>query len=262
MINVNTFKGYALGSLDGDIGTVSEFYFDDRFWGIRYLVADTGNWLVGRRVLITPHQLRATDVPTRHVAVNLTKDQIEKSPSLDSDKPVSRQFEKDYYGYYMLPVYWGGPYMWGSYPHVERDAVDDRTTEEIEHWDPNLRSSNEVTGYTLHTENGEIGHIDDFILDEDAWVIRYLVVDTGKWWPGKKILIAPAWITGINQLDSSVTVSLTTEAIKESPVYTEDAPIDRVYEQALYRYYKRSEYWTAVQETGTTTPAKTLESIR
>ena len=114
---VKTLKGYKLDSLDGEIGKVKEFYFDDKYWTIRYLVADTGNWLSGRQVLISPYALRAVNKEEQNIAIDLTKKQIEDSPSLDSDKPVSRQFEEYYYGYYGWPMYWYGPYVWGPYPY-------------------------------------------------------------------------------------------------------------------------------------------------
>ncbi|MCR4332167.1 MAG: PRC-barrel domain-containing protein, partial [Sulfuricaulis sp.] len=116
-----TLKGYKLVSLDGEIGTVKEFYFDDHHWTIRYLVADTGNWLMDKQVLISPYALVAVNKEEHHITVDLTKKQIEDSPSLSSDKPVSRQFEETYYGYYGWPMYWGGPYMWGAYPYIVRD---------------------------------------------------------------------------------------------------------------------------------------------
>jgi uncharacterized protein YrrD len=100
-----TLKGYKLNSLDGEIGKVKEFYFDDRHWTIRYLVADTGNWLTGRQVLISPYALVAVSKEEQHITIDLTKKQIEASPSLNSDKPVSRQFEQAYYGYYGYPMY-------------------------------------------------------------------------------------------------------------------------------------------------------------
>ncbi len=137
-----TLKGYKLGSLDGEIGRVKEFYFDDRYWTIRYLVADTGNWLTGRQVLISPYALGAVDNEGQSISIDLTKKQIESSPSLDSDKPVSRQFEDEYYGYYGWPTYWGGPYSWGASPHIVRDRTTwDSLTQAVKTWDPNLRDT-------------------------------------------------------------------------------------------------------------------------
>ena len=111
-----TLKGFKLDSLDGEIGKVKEFYFDDRHWTIRYLVADTGNWLPGRKVLISPYALVAVNKEEQNIAVNLTKKQIEDSPSLNSHKPVSHQFEQAYYGHFGWPTYWGGPDRWGYKP--------------------------------------------------------------------------------------------------------------------------------------------------
>ena len=119
---VKTLNGYKLINHDeGEIGTVKEFYFDDQYWIIRYLVADTGNWLTGRQVLLSPYALVAVMPEERHITINLTKQQIESSPALSSDKPVSQQFETDYYGYYGYPLYWGGSYAWGVYPYLARD---------------------------------------------------------------------------------------------------------------------------------------------
>ena len=105
LIKAKTLEGFKLNSIDGDIGKVKEFYFDDLHWTIRYLVADTGGWLTGRQVLISPYALGDPDRLARHITVNLTKKQIEDSPSLSSDKPVSQQFELDYHGYYGYPMY-------------------------------------------------------------------------------------------------------------------------------------------------------------
>jgi hypothetical protein len=121
MLNkVKTLKGYKLDSLDGEIGRVKEFYFDDQHWAVRYLVADTGNWLPDRQVLISPYALGIVDPRKQSVSINLTNQQIEQSPSLSSDKPVSRQFEVNYYESYGWPTYWSDQYMWGSYPYIVR----------------------------------------------------------------------------------------------------------------------------------------------
>ena len=191
LIKAKTLKGYALHSLDGEIGKVKEFYFDDQHWAIRYLVADTGNWLTGRQVLISPHALAAVSTQEQHIAINLTKQQIEDSPSLDSDKPVSRQFEEAYYGYYGWPMYWDGPCMWGCYPYIMRDREQPRPpTRSEKTWDPHLRSTHDVSGHHVQATDGEIGHVDDFIIDDETWGIRYLVIDTRNWWPGNKVLVA------------------------------------------------------------------------
>ena len=106
-------KGNAIVATDGDIGKVDDFYFDDKSWTIRYLVADTGNWLLGRKVLLSPIAVGKADFSSGRINVKLTKKQVEESPSIDSDKPVSRQHEAYYHDYYGYPYYWSGPYLWG-----------------------------------------------------------------------------------------------------------------------------------------------------
>jgi hypothetical protein len=143
-----------------------------------------------------------------------------------------------------MPMYWGGPYMWGSYPYIERDREKWREFSRLEKaaWDPHLRSTRDVSGYDIQATDGEIGHVEDFIIEDETWMIRYLIIDTQNWWPGKKVLISPQWIERISWEESKVFVNLTCEAIKQSPEYTE-ASLTREYETALHRHYNRQEYW-------------------
>ena len=198
----------------------------------------------GKQVLIAPYALGTVSLEEESVIVDLTKKQIEGGPTLDSDKPVSRQFEDSYYGYYGWPAYWMGESRWGTYPYIQRERENWRSApESTRSWDPHLRSTREVTGYHLQDAVGEIGHIKDFIVDDESWSIRYLVVDTRNWWPGKKVLISPHWIERISWSESKVFVSLTQETIRNSPEYSEDKLITRAYEAELYRHYDRPGYW-------------------
>lgn len=245
MLNpAKTTKGCKLEGTDGEIGAVKEFYFDDEFWAVRYLVADTGNWLPGRQVLISPHALGAVSLIKRTVAVNLTKAKIERSPDLSSDKPVSRQFEDTYYGYYGWPSYWSGPYMWGPYPGLLRESGRlGSLSKPKKAGNPHLRSTQEVTGYHIQASDGEIGHVTDFIIDDETWAIRYLLVDTVNWWPGKHVLISPQWIDRVSWGKSKVFVDLSREQIKNSPEYTGAYMLNRDYENGLHRHYQREGYW-------------------
>jgi len=245
MLNkAKTLTGYKLDCIDGEIGTVKEFYFDDRHWAIRYLVVDTGNWLMGRQVLISPYALIAVSKEKQQIAIDLTKKQIEDSPSLDSDKPVSRQFEEAYYGHYGWPTYWSGSNLWGAYLYIARDPEKRRaSTQDEKAWDPHLRSTHDVTGHHIQAADGEIGHVDDFIIDDETWAIRYLIIDTRNWWPGKKVLISPQWIERVSWSESKVFVNLPRETIKQSPEYTDDSLLTRDYETRLHRHYNRQGYW-------------------
>ena len=242
LIKVKTIKGYTLDGLDGKIGKVKEFYFDDYHWTIRYLVADTGNWYTDHQVLISPYALVEVIREKQYIAVNLSKKRIEDSPPLGSDKPVSKEA---YYRYYGWPMYWDGPYMWGGYPDIVRDIRIPR--EILRHdntWNSHLRSTNEVSSYNIQAADGEVGHVEDFIIDDDTWAIRYLVIDTQNWWPGKKVLISPRWIERVSWSESKVFIHLSREAIKNSPEFTDESALTRDYEDALHRHYNRRGYWT------------------
>lgn len=253
MLSTTTaLKGKALDGLDGDVGTVSDFYFDDQFWTIRYLVADTGDWLTGRLVLISPHALAGSHAD-EHISVNLSRKQVEDSPSLHSDQPVSRQFEQAYYQHHGWPVYWSGPYMWGSHPSIEgeraqrKEAELDPTLElppqNQKNWDPHLRSTGAVTGLHIEASDGEIGHVEDFVVDSETWAIRYLIIDTRNWWSGRKVLVAPQWIERISWKESKVFVDLSRQQIRQSPEYEEGSLPSREYEAALHQHYVRPAYW-------------------
>ena len=241
---VKTLKGYQLHSFDGKIGKVEEFYFDDHHWTVRYLVADTGHWLTGRQVLISPYALAGVNEEEQSLTVELTRKQIEDSPSLDSDKPVSRQFEEDYYGYYGWPFYWGGSSKWGEYSYIEREREKWRPLPRDEKtWDPHLRSTSAVSGHHLQALDGELGHVWDFIIDDETWAIRYLIIDTHNWWPGKKVLVALQWIERVSWGERKVFVNLSRDTIKESPEYTGEFDLTRDYEAKLHEHYKRKAYW-------------------
>jgi hypothetical protein len=240
-----TLAGYKLDSIDGEIGRVEEFYFDDKHWVVRYLVADAGSWLTGRHVLLSPYALGTVNTEGELVAVDLTKKQIGGSPALDRRLPVSLQYEESYYGYYGWPMYWGGPCIWGSYPYIAHDRREwkDRAIA-AKNWDPHLRSTSDVARYNIEANDGAIGHVEDFVIDDETWAIRYLIVDTRNWWPGRRVLIAPQWIERVSWSESKVLIHLSREAIKQSPEFTNECALTRDYEDALHRHYNRRGYWT------------------
>ena len=176
-----TLTGYKLDCLDGDIGKVKEFYFDDLHWTIRYLVADTDTWLRGKQVLISPYALVAVNNAQQSIGINLSKKQIKESPSLNSHKPVSHQFEQAYYGHYGWPEYWDGPDRWGDKPHLVRDPERWRkSSQNGKAWDRHLRSTYSVSGHHIQALDGEIGHVEDFIIDDETWAILGLPRKNGQ----------------------------------------------------------------------------------
>lgn len=244
LIKAKTLKGYKLDSLDGEIGKIREFYFDDRHWTVRYLIANTGNWLGDRMVLISPYALGSVSKEKQQIAVNLTNKQIEGSPALGTDKPVSKQFEQTFSGYYGWPAYWNGPYAWGPRENLLRDHAHWLETTSLEEsWDPCLRSTDEVGSYHIKATDGEVGHVDDFIIDDETWAIRYLVIDTRNWWPGRKVIIAPKWIGHVDWSKAEIAFNISREAIKDAPEYTGASLLTRDYETRLHRHYDRKGYW-------------------
>jgi hypothetical protein len=247
--------GFTIGATDGDVGTVAECYFDDVSFTVRWVVVDTGGWLANRRVLVSPMSFRAMDWEHRRITAALTKLQVEQSPDVDTDKPVSRQHEAVYYGYYGYDPPWAGDYLWGASPYPNLWAKPAPTPavlarerrwnwEDRHRGDPHLRSTREVTGYHIHATDGNIGHVEDFLVDETSWAVRYLVVDTTNWWAGKKVLVAPTWVERVDWDHSKVHVSVVRAQVETSPVYNPVGPVERAYEERLYCHYGQPRYWT------------------
>lgn len=248
LTNNKNLQGLVIRATDGEIGTVDQLYFDDQVWAIRYLTVDTGNWLIGRNVLISPHSILQVDWKSGRIDVNLTRKQVENAPNIDTHRPVSRQHEAEYFGYYGYPYYWDGPYMWGpAYSPVGMVAMTspNASAERIREQsaDSHLRTTQAVAGYLIDATDGEIGHVERFIVDDETWAIRYLEVATKNWWPGKKVLISPAWVERVSWEESKVFVAVTREAIKTCPEYLDSEPVTREYENKLYFHYGRPPYW-------------------
>ncbi len=251
LLSLKNLSKYKIEATDGSIGHVHSFLFDDQRWIIRYLVVDTGHWLPGRRVLITPLSLGKPEGQMEVFPVKLTREQVKTSPDIDTDKPVSRQQEIELFSHYNWAPYWGGVY--GPIPEYETHSNSKERTQEKEQSsrgtgteeesNPHLRSTKEIIGYIIHAKDGELGHVDDFIIHEEDWLLRYLVVDTRKLLPGKKVIVPPDWITNINWPASEVVLDVTKQAVKNSPEFDPSTPVNREYETRLYDYYGRPKYW-------------------
>jgi len=243
-------KGVTIEAMDGDIGSVQDLYFDDQTWTIRYLVVDTGSWLPGRQVLISPMAFHAVPGASR-LRTSLTKDQVRNSPPVDTDRPVNRQREVELAQYYGYPYYWTGPYRWGelAYPGLpvpppEPTRIDEELLARAEAGgDPHLRSARDVMGYYIHATDGDLGHVEDFLIEDATWAIRYIIVDTRNWLPGRKVLISPDWITHVSWEDSKVSVDLSRRHIEDAPEFDPSMPLAREHEEWLHDRLGRSKYW-------------------
>lgn len=237
--------GYTLAARDGEIGRVDDLLFDDEAWVVRYLVANTRKWLPGRKVIIPPNALDAPDWAERTFPVALTKKEIEQSPPLAEEQPVSRQHEIELYRQFEWPGYWMGTEIVGAWPEFFRRRQEGDEAPEIrrQEGDSHLRSLDEVSGYRIGASDGEIGHLEDLILEDQEWWAVYLVVDTRNWLPGRKVIVSPQWVERFDWAAHEVTLAMDRDNIARSPEFDPATPVNRDYEEMLYDYYGRPKYW-------------------
>lgn len=244
--NINGLIGHKIHAADGELGKVDEFLFDDRTWEIRYMVVNTGNWLSGRKVLISPAALKAPVWKSKTFPVALTREQVRNSPDIDTDKTVTRLHELELHKYYAWPLYWGDNLYAGTlsggmiFPKImeQEDRTGKPETAEPPE-ESHLQSTREVAGYSLHAADGPIGHVEDYIVDDQKWAIRYLVAGTGAWLPGRKVLISPHWLEKVEWETSEVFLDLTRLAVEASPEFDPAVPVSEDYESELYDHYGR-----------------------
>jgi uncharacterized protein YrrD len=261
----HTLQGATLAASDGDIGKIREFYFDDDQWIVRYLVIETGSWLAGRKVLITPRVLGEIDPQAVTVSVALSQEEVRRAPSIDTDKPVSREHEEQLHRHYDWNPYWpaadvaSGTMLIPSAlapapafappPEFSQNLRPDAPPDPPEaRGNPHLRSSAELlNGYTMHAQDGEIGVVQDFIIDDSDWRLCYLVIHTGMLFLGKDVLLAPRWIEAISANHAEIFVKLPRASIKEAPEYNSSVPLSHAFEQRLHDHYHHKEYSEAVE---------------
>lgn len=277
LLSINNLRGYNILATDGEIGTVDDFYFDDRAWQVRYMVVNTGKWLPGRRVLVSPAAIGQADWNTRMLPVGLTREQVKNSPDIDLARPVTRQQEQALHDHYGWTVYWHGvgpkpgsetadrraaetgdisqppqppqAYWHGLGPPVTAEGEDVYPGSGVELKPPqpesesDLHSMKDTTGYSIQATDGEIGRVEDFMVDEQSWRVHYLLVDTGAWLPGRRVLLALPGIERISWPESKVYANLSRQQIKDSPAYDPALPLERQYESRLHDHYGWPYYW-------------------
>lgn len=258
--NMNDLKEYEIVAIDGSVGSIKDFLFDDFAWVVRYFVVETGNWLLSKRVLLSPIAIQKPNWGNKVLPVSITQNQVENSPDINTAKPVSRQHEIEYLGYYGYPLYWSEVGLWGDnmYPcslnqndaekqqnleNLTNEKRDASPADQNQDEDSNLRSCTEVMGYHVHATDGDIGHISELLVEEGTWAVRYLVVDTTDWWGGYKVLITPECINEIIWVDNSVTINLSRESIKKAPLYQSTEQLNRHCEGISYKDYGLTSYW-------------------
>jgi hypothetical protein len=244
------FKGFSIEASDGKLGTVSDFLFDDSTWKLRWLVIQTGNWLKDRKVLVHPSAIDKADLPNNTLLVKLTRDQVEKSPGIATDEPVSMKMEYRLSAYYGMPPLQGGMYGGGTAIAMPMGFP---TTDHA--GDPHLRSLAAVTGYSIHASDGAMGHLESFLIDDESWDIRYLVANTRDWWFGRQVLLSPASVREILWEQHELRLNLTGYKIKGSPHWEPTGLLDRTYEHMLQAYYGWPAKFLPAEQGAATIPA-------
>lgn len=244
-------KGAKVQANDGDVGTVNDFFFDDETWTVRYLALDTGIWL-GRVVVIPVAAVGAPDWNGNTLPINLLREEIENAPDVFDVQKLTRQLEADVHAYYGYPHYWGGPelWAWAGRPAALASPPPPEYIPSPGVLDPLITSvfgSSEVSGYHIHAQDGEIGHIDDFVIDDETWSIRYLQLDTSNWIGGKTVLLGAPWVGRIDVETGLVHAGLKRDQIEQAPEFDPKRPIDREFEQRLHYHYGQAGYWEHVR---------------
>jgi hypothetical protein len=261
--SMRELTGCAISATDGTVGHVSDCYFDEQRWALRFLVVETGSWLATRKVLISPYAIARADWTGRVLAVSITREQVRASPDIDTDKPVSRQHELKFLRHFGYPDYWLGGGLWGSaaYPGamltgvgysasgaqflVEQAAAasPEGTAAQASEAGPHLRSGNTLLRYHIEARDGGLGQVKGLLFDEDSWAIRYLIVETSSWWLGHQVLLPPDWIQDLSWADATISVSVAREAVRNAPVYDSSVPLSREQEQSFFEHHGRAGYW-------------------
>jgi hypothetical protein len=237
-------EGFAIDAIDGHIGKVVDFYIDASAWAIRYLVVALGSSHPHRDVLISPVAVNEADWQGKMFPVALTQAQVNGSPDIDTHKPVSRQQEMGYLGYYGYGAYWGGGGLWGAglYPDLLQGGRQEKiegSTDMRAHSDPHLRSGNALLRYYVQATDGDIGHVQGMMVDERSWAIRWLIVNTSNWWLGHAVLLAPTSITYVSWAESTISLGLTRQDVKTSPHYDPALPLEPDREGEFHRHDER-----------------------
>ncbi|HTL47849.1 MAG TPA: hypothetical protein VL688_07275 [Verrucomicrobiae bacterium] len=233
-ITLKSLRHFTLRAKDGAIGSIEDYYFDDREWILRHFVIETGHWLGRKQVLLSPSVFKVPDELMARLETPLTEEEIRRSPLKGDRKPASHRQEAPLGRYIEWPFWLAGLHASDEGTH----PVKGRKTSEA---DPHLCSYEEVRGYPIEALNGKMGHVDDFLVGTKTWSIRYLIVDVWTWSAAKKVLLDPRWITGIGSAESRLYVSINKEDVWDCPGYDPKKALEENIEEALH--YSRRKSW-------------------
>jgi uncharacterized protein YrrD len=248
--SLQDLEGYTIAATDGDVGEVKDCYFDDEAWVVRYLLVETGSWLSSRKVLISPRSIQQPEWESHNLPTGVDKQHIENSPAIDTDQPIYRHHEMQHVSYYGYSSYWST--TGAQAKELSQSGSDEgqalqqqarQTPLPHQDNDLRLRSCKAIMGYHIKALDGEIGHVESVLINEDTWAVQYLVVNTSNWWLGHCVVIAPEWIDEVSWHDKIISLDLERAAVRASPAYEPSQQLSREGEQSLYDHYERVGYW-------------------
>jgi hypothetical protein len=241
LLKVKDLMGYTIKATDGDLGKVKDFYIDDRNWSVRFILIDTGEWLPERRVILSPFAIGKPDTTARVMTEEVSREQVKNSPGIKEYGRITREEEIRLCDYFGWPIYCEDTATGGSEPYTDMEregpAADEHDI------GTHLIGARHLHGFRVEGPDGEIGFVEDMILDDDNWTIRYLAADTRKWFPGRKVLIATEWIERINAAEEKIHADISKKLVHDSPEYDHSKPVTREYEDKYYDYFNRPKYW-------------------
>jgi hypothetical protein len=253
---VSGLEGCAVEASDGEVGSVKDLLFDGQTWKIRWMVVDTGHWLPGRQVLIHPSAIAPITLPpkpelpmmspgdTLELTVNLTRDEIEAGPHLREEEPVTEPMEALLYDYYGWDPYWGATHFGAELmPNAEQRIVDDAAQREADaeappqDGGPRLHGVASLRGFHVHATDGDIGHVENVFAEDTNWEIRYLVIATRNWWPGKIVQLSPYAVRDIDWQDRRINMNVSRDQVRSAPAWDPLALADEAREEELHRHF-------------------------
>ena len=189
MMSLKSLRGRPLVARDGSMGAIVDVYFDDRDWAVRHFVFDTGKPMPQRLVLVPPAAV------TRQLQTQLIRGELERCHEVEEDPPLYLQHDI------------------AAHPY---------------RGDPHLRSMEVLSGYAVIATDGGAGHLKDLRADPEGWRIMGLDVDTGLWFPGRRVLVAPSDVTGIEWLERRMRIRLSRQELRGEKRRAEDRAVERV----------------------------------
>ncbi|MCA0970737.1 PRC-barrel domain-containing protein [Halobacillus litoralis] len=235
--NERFIEDYTIDAEDAELGKVDAFLFDDEKWAVRYLAADTRKWLPGRKVLISPISIEKINHDANHISVHLTKEQVKESPDIDTDQPVSREQEARMNLFFGWGNYWGEPGIWGPgfYPsEVVQQEMIEMTEEQSE--ESHVRKTSEIEGYHVRAKDGVTGKVESFLIDDETWKIRYVIVKMED--ADKKVLLPSEQIVNVSWAEQTIQTAAIKEAFNQAPAYHPDVSLTPDYEEQIKKAYR------------------------